>query len=539
MLDSRGGMNVAGPATNTGSSPMVTQNSTSGGWDFNGQNYGNMGDAINAYNSYKPSLTAPSVPSSGQQPTGNPSSAGGSTLPPQSQQNQGGNSNPAWDQNVQNAFDNFNRLSGPLSSSDLAGPQQQAQNFANYMWGKANNVYNSAVNHAASDRDLALQQAGNTYDRAQKGLQTDSFLSYLKGQDGLANRGVAGTGGAMDDLNSRTSLEYQRQLSGLLNNYQLAQQQAQKGYGDAQYSAQQALQQADPTMQTENLYRQLVNDMMMQRGRQAQGAASMFDSLYQGNQRAIQNQYLNQFNQDKLQQDWMKTVLDNSTKENIAQLPYQYQTMNNAANLAEKHFEWGNVDANTSAKLQEDWQKHVTASADATLNANARIQSAKIAAESRAKALSSGTYAANQALRDQLSKLNNSMTGDIYTQITGNAANADEALRMVVQEAPNILSHVGQKGYDSILQIAATQKALEKKTGQAISGSNFSSTNWQEDASANGWNPTSLDNAGYQNTTSDLSSGMGGSDYTDPSSSSTQSPYDWGAMYNQSLLTGE
>lgn len=270
------------------------------------------------------------TPSTAQKPaTGNPQTTGGNTTTPATNQSNG--FQPS--QNTSNLYNAFMGANGGVSSSQQSQIQNSANQFANNIYNKALGNYNSSVNHAQSNEQLANQQAQNTYQQAQTGLQTDSFLGYLKGQDQLGSRGVGMTGGATDDLNARTSLEYQRQLSGLLNNYQLAQQQAQKAFGDSQYSAQQALNNVDPTQQAQQLYMQLMSQAQDAQSRQASNYASAYGTSLTNDRNAYDSQIQNQYNMANLKE----------------------KTANDAATLAEKYY---STDRPYNAMTQADQAKY-------------------------------------------------------------------------------------------------------------------------------------------------------------------------------------
>lgn len=260
------------------------------------------------------------VPSTAQKPaTGNPQTTGGNPT--------GTSASNGFQpsQNTSNLYNAFMGANGGVSSAQQGQIQNAASQFAQGLYNKSLGNYNAAVQHAQSNQQYSNAQSKTAYESAQNDLNNSSMMSFLKGQQGLANRGVAGTGGAADDLNVRTGINYQNNLKGLLSNYQNALNAAQQSYGDAQFSAQQALNNADPTEKAQQLYTQLMSQAQDTQSRQAANLGSVYGTSLTNDRNAYDQQLQNQYQMASLQE-----------KAQEAMLPYQFQTANNSANLQEK-----------------------------------------------------------------------------------------------------------------------------------------------------------------------------------------------------------
>lgn len=248
------------------------------------------------------------IPSTAQssQATGNPATIGGSTQ--QTPQNQGFPTSQDTS-DLRNAFMNAN---GGISGAQQRQIQDAANQFAQHISNMNMGNYNAAVQHAQSNQEYSNAQAKTAYDSAQNDLNNSSMMSFLKGQQGLVNRGVAGTGGAADDLNVRTGINYQNNLKGLLSNYQNALNAAQHTFGDAQFSAQQALNNEDPTQKAQQFYMQLMNQAQDTQLKQATNLENAYGT-------SLTNDRTAQYNQGQLenmaaqrQQEAFKTLLQYS-----------------------------------------------------------------------------------------------------------------------------------------------------------------------------------------------------------------------------------
>jgi hypothetical protein len=378
-------------------------------------------------------------------------------------------------------FQNWQATQQQSLQSDL---RTEAMRQAKEIAKQKENALNSLIAQLKTGQEVGLKNIQTGLEDAKQGVEDNSFQKWLTARQAMANRGLAGSGLASDQ-DTRLLLAKQRDLAGVYRDAENQSFQLSNQYGNSLNDAYTKLSDVNTGEISSDIFQKLYSEGAKGLNDQATNYLKWMEMYYPSGKDLLSAQESNyQYNnvsgkdQAAINADWAKwntpsgnAILDNKTKVDM-------NTLDNQVMLA-----MNQLDNQTRIQVEQ-------------MSNNAKLQAAQIA---------SSRQALSSSARSTAQKLQGSLVGDAYTRITDKAYDADQSLKMLMQESPNIISRFGMKGFQEMIDINTTQQALEKATGKTMSGGNFSSADWRDVEDAN-WGADISANAATMNPSANSSS---------------------------------